>query len=280
MRLVPPRLPWLSLTDCPAEIVLDESFSPSEGSTSASPTQFSQWEGSACLRRLDANLTVATSRATEAMSEAVGAVQQSVLAFACAARQHSIAVDKRLEMKEEELEDTKKAFVACLLQLCATCTTTSESASDTLDSIARLFEGVDSLPDVSALLTPPTPSDAACKLRESLRVQCGVNPTQCIVSHAPWLARGECGGVGIAIRDDAGEPVRTLALADVACSFGADSSGWSVAFVSIKTHSLSLGVLLSSDCSGFATLHVNILGTSLSARLKVRVCGCSVCLVP
>lgn len=175
-------------------------------------------------------------------------------------------VDKRLEMKEAELADTLKTLEACI-HLSYAGDDTPEFSVDSDLAINQFLKLTNTSPEAPSVITSAQSHVAKCVLTVA-RLQTGIHPARCNVSHLPWLKRGEYNSVSVAAVDAFGEPIRGLTAGDVVCAVVCDG-GWSVMSVDVESSTITVGLLLLVECSDVAVLDVVIGGIEVTIPLKV-----------
>lgn len=223
------------------------------------------------LSRLETNAREAVSMVSVAVSTATSAVQQCVPVFVFNARSHSRAMDKRLEMKSDELADTVKTLEACLQLL--RCGDDAEVCTDdcvTVAAVKQLMRETDTIVPVSTVLTHCGGGGGVQCLTAAFHVVIKVDPHRCKASHARWLTRGKSNSVRICLFDRAGEPVFGVTPPDVRSFIESEAVGWSVVSVSTSTNVLSVEVALADRCSDTAALTVSVGGTEVVVPFTVR----------
>lgn len=198
------------------------------------------------------------------------AVHECSPSFVHSVRARSAALDKRLEMKFDELNDTAKALGVAVQQSFAG-DQSAEFLEGSLSAVWRLLTNTNALLDVSCVIAASSLSDSLRCLEKSSHVQTGIDPASCKASHDPWLMRGQCNTVTITLHDAGGEPVYGMTPMDVVATVNRDAVGWAVVSTSVEGNMLSVGVRLEPECSPVAVLLVNYGSTELPLRLKVRV---------
>lgn len=166
------------------------------------------------IARLEARAAVAAARATEVTCTLTEAAQQCVPAFVSKASHRKRVFNKQLEMKEEEFGDSMKMLKCFLHQVSSVNELSLQVMEDTWSSLNRMLESTMGFSSVSTVRYV-SGSDAVRLVGEVCHIIAEVDPQRSIVSHARWLARGECNTVTIMIVDSAGAAVYGVLPADV-----------------------------------------------------------------
>lgn len=245
---------------------LNDSIRLAAISTAALATAASACDGD-LITRLEWIAHNATSRLTASVSGLVLTVQQCVPAFVFHARQHQEAVDKRLQQAEEEHVDNVKVL-RLYQQLLQACDGPVKVSEEVFAGACKLLETVDGFSGVSTVQVPVVD---AVTVNPASYVQDSVDFCRSIITHAPWLPRGDRSSLLFNLVDHIGEPVHGITAVDIVCGFSTETAGWSVVSVFVQLNEVSVSVELAADCSNTTTLEANIFGASLQMQLKVHI---------
>lgn len=223
------------------------------------------------LARLETNSAGALARVTDFCSTLTSALDQRARAFVSNAQRRVRAVDKRLEMKHDEL-DGIVITLETLLQQAAAGDHSEDFLEDSLAGIAPLLSTTDAFLPRSVLVSTVA-VDVAVIASASSHLQASVDPTRSVVSHSQWFSRGECNRIVFTLMDSAGEIVHGITPADVTHSLTSVGEGWSVGPVGLDGGAASFDVTLAVNCHHAAVLRAYIGGASFEVPLKVRACA-------